>query len=256
MKFYTSDWRNDPALKMCSMAARGLWIEMICLMHQATPYGHLLVNGQCPTDAQLAVLVGAPSDQIAALLGELEAAGIFSRTKEGTIYSRKLSRMAKKAATARNNGRKGGNPSLRKERDNQPSDKGRVKGEDKPQKPEARSQSSSVSKDTAPPGARDPSKVVFDEGVALLARSGLPEKRARPILGKWRSQYGDEAVISALGRAQREGAIDPVSFCEGVFRFEGKRQASKAPDIGEERMIRGEKHAYQGAVGGWVRVYE
>jgi len=140
LKFYTSDWRADPRLKMCSVAARGLWIEMICLMHEATPYGHLLVAGRSPTDAQLAVLVGAPPDEIAALLGELEAAGVFSCTREGVVYSRKLTRMAKKAATARNNGRKGGNPTLGKGVEKTASDNPTVKGQDKAQKPEARSQ--------------------------------------------------------------------------------------------------------------------
>lgn len=140
IKFYTGDWRSDPALRMCSMAARGLWIEMICLMHEANPYGHLLVKGHSPTEAQLAVLAGAPSDQIAALLGELEAAGIFSRTRTGVIYSRKMTRMAKKAATARNNGRKGGNPSLSKQTGNKPLVKGEDNALDKAQKPEARNQ--------------------------------------------------------------------------------------------------------------------
>lgn len=139
-KFYSTDWRADPALRMCSMAARGLWIEMICLMHEADPYGHLLVNGQTVTDAQLAVLVGAPPEQIAALLGELETAGVFSRTRAGVIYSRKLSRMMKKVATARNNGRRGGNPTLRKQTEKTALDNPPDKGGDMPQKPEARSQ--------------------------------------------------------------------------------------------------------------------
>lgn len=139
-KFYPTDWQADPALRMCSMAARGLWLEMICLMHNATPYGHLLVNGQSPTDAQLGVLAGCPPDQVAALLGELDAAGVFSRTRAGTIYSRKLTRMMKKAATARNNGRKGGNPSLCNHEGNPPPDNPSDNAEDKPQKPEARSQ--------------------------------------------------------------------------------------------------------------------
>lgn len=137
MKFYTSDWRSDPALRMCSMAARGLWIEMICLMHEANPYGHLLVKGQSLTDAQLAALVGTPPDQITALLGELGAAGVFSKTRAGVIYSRRLTRMAKKAATARNNGRKGGNPSLRNKEGNKPWDNPPDKPEDMPQKLEA-----------------------------------------------------------------------------------------------------------------------
>jgi hypothetical protein len=31
-------------------------------------------------------------------------------------------------------------------------------------------------------------------------------------LGKWRQQSGDEALIAALGRAQREGPIDAVAW--------------------------------------------
>lgn len=140
LKFYPTDWRSDPALRMCGLAARGLWMEMIALMHEAVPYGHLLVAGRSPTDTQLAVLVGASPDQIPELLGELDAAGVFSRTREGVIYSRKMTRTAKKAAIAKKNGKNGGNPLLCKKRENQPSDNQQLKGQDKPQKPEARSQ--------------------------------------------------------------------------------------------------------------------
>ncbi|MBE7186199.1 MAG: hypothetical protein INR68_17535, partial [Methylobacterium mesophilicum] len=38
------------------------------------------------------------------------------------------------------------------------------------------------------------------------------------MLGKWKRDHGAEAVIVALGKAQREGAIDPVSFIEGCLR--------------------------------------
>ena len=95
---------------MCSMAARGLWIEMICLMHEAAPYGHLLINGQSLTDSQVAALVGTSPDQITALLGELESVAVFSRTRAGVIFSRKLTRMTKKAAESRKAGQAGGNP--------------------------------------------------------------------------------------------------------------------------------------------------
>jgi hypothetical protein len=40
-QFYPGDWLRDMALRSCSMEARGLWIEMLCLMHDAVPYGHL-----------------------------------------------------------------------------------------------------------------------------------------------------------------------------------------------------------------------
>ena len=58
LKFFPSDWWADPALRMCSLAARGLWIEMLCLMHEARPHGSLLVSGRPVTAAQLANLVG------------------------------------------------------------------------------------------------------------------------------------------------------------------------------------------------------
>lgn len=97
LKWYPSDWAGDPRLRMCSLAARGLWIEMINLMHEASPYGHLLVSGCAPTDAQLAVLAGGPPDQIPDLLRELETAGVFSRTRKGVIYSRRMTRDEKRS---------------------------------------------------------------------------------------------------------------------------------------------------------------
>jgi hypothetical protein len=72
MKFYPADWRADQALRVCSLAARGLWMEMLCVMHNAEQYGHLLLNGRPVTDAQLAMLAGTTPDQIPVLLGELE----------------------------------------------------------------------------------------------------------------------------------------------------------------------------------------
>lgn len=146
LKFYTNDWVSDPKLRMCSLAARGLWIEMICVMHEAEPYGHLLVSGISPTDAQLAVLVGTPPDQIPELIGELEQVGVFSRTRKSVIYSRKMTRDHKKAVTAKKNGRNGGNPSLCKTREKIPSDNPPLNPRDKPQKPEARSQNKKETK--------------------------------------------------------------------------------------------------------------
>lgn len=149
MKFYTSDWRADPRLKMCSAAARGVWIEMICLMHEATPYGHLLIHGQSPNEAQLASLTGIPSAELPGMIAELERMGVFSRTREGVIYSRKLVRMSSASAKARKNGKLGGNPSLGKEREKQPSLNLDIKGDDNTQIPEARYQKEEVGKPTS-----------------------------------------------------------------------------------------------------------
>lgn len=112
LQLYPQDWRGDETLRICSLAARGLWMECMCLMHFATPYGHLLVNGKPVTETQLSALVGCPQDQISALLAELENAGVSSKTRDGVIYSRRMTRDARKRANAKKNGRLGGNPKL------------------------------------------------------------------------------------------------------------------------------------------------
>jgi hypothetical protein len=74
-------------------------------MHQGEPYGHLALGIQKdPGDeanddalrailpANLARMVGAREKEVSTLLRELEEAGVFSRTAEGIIYSRRMVR--------------------------------------------------------------------------------------------------------------------------------------------------------------------
>jgi hypothetical protein len=129
MKFYPSDWRADPALRSCTIAARGLWVEMLCIMHEATPYGSLLINGARIDKKRLAALAGILEKECTLLLLELEGFGVFSRDDDGTIYSRRMRRDYEKALEDKRNGGKGGNPKLKggvNPQDN---------GEDKAQKP-------------------------------------------------------------------------------------------------------------------------
>jgi len=97
LKFYPQDWRGDPKLRMCSIGARGLWVEMICLMHEAEPYGHLLINKVPVTNRQLASLAGIPQADCMKYLLELESSGVYSRTPEKTIFSRRMVRDEEKS---------------------------------------------------------------------------------------------------------------------------------------------------------------
>ena len=66
----------------------------------------------------------------------------------------------------------------------------------------------------------DLATIVFAEGLNWLrSRTGKPEGTCRKLLGKWRKDLGnDEALIAALGAAQREGVIDPVAWMEGAIK--------------------------------------
>lgn len=68
----------------------------------------------------------------------------------------------------------------------------------------------------------DPEKAMFDSGVALLQAGGKSAANARSLLAKWRKDHGTANVITALGKAQREGAIDPASFIEGIWRHRAR----------------------------------
>jgi hypothetical protein len=81
-KFSWDQYKADTSLRLCSFAAQGLWMRMLCEMHEATPYGHLVINGKPMTVDDLAVLTGRPAAEIAPLLEELESRGVFSRRCE------------------------------------------------------------------------------------------------------------------------------------------------------------------------------
>ena len=122
MKFHPADRRSDPALRPCSPAARGSWIECVAIMHRAQPCGHLLIDGRPVTDTPLAVSVGAPPERIPALVRDPSPAGAFSRTRKGAIYSRRMTRDEKKARISRKNGQKGFDASFCKQKRNPPWD--------------------------------------------------------------------------------------------------------------------------------------
>lgn len=111
-QFYPADWRKDAALQSCSLAARGLWHEMMCLMHECEPYGHMSINGKPMKAEQVARLVGISDKDYAKLLAELQEAGVPSVSDDGCIYSRRMVKDERLRNVRAEAGKKGGNPSL------------------------------------------------------------------------------------------------------------------------------------------------
>lgn len=111
LNFYTSDWRAEITLKQVSREARSLWIDILCLIHDAGD-GRLHFEGKNPTEKELAAALGDNPRTIRKLLRELENANVFSRDQEQFIVSRRIIRDLTKAERDTKNGRTGGNPSL------------------------------------------------------------------------------------------------------------------------------------------------
>ncbi len=109
LKFFHTDWQADEALQECSLAARGLWLEMILYMHKAEPYGHLLINGRVPTNDDLMRRVRPRSKkEFTTALAELRENRVYSVTDNGVIFCRRMVRAADRVRTSRENGQLGG----------------------------------------------------------------------------------------------------------------------------------------------------
>lgn len=101
------------SLKFCSLAAKGLWIEMLSVMGISEKVGYLQLGGKPITIEQLAIMVGTSIEEVKSCLKELEDNGVFSRDNNGIPYSRRMAREADEFNKAREYGLKGGNPVLK-----------------------------------------------------------------------------------------------------------------------------------------------
>lgn len=111
-QFYPGDWLNDAALRMCSIGARGLWMDMICLMHQGSEYGYLKVNGKVILPDNLARMVGATLQEVEGWMIELSEVGVYSEDESGCIFSRRMIRDEEIRQARAAGGKMGGNPVL------------------------------------------------------------------------------------------------------------------------------------------------
>jgi len=108
-KFWWKDWLTDPALSVCSLAAQGLWIRMLCIMSLSDPPGRLKLppTRRAETEAkQVAGMCHADARQVRPLLDELETRGVFSR-ESGNIVSRRMIRDAELSDQGRSAAAKG-----------------------------------------------------------------------------------------------------------------------------------------------------
>lgn len=115
--FFWADYADDQELKVCSLAAQGLWMRMLCIAARATPKGYVVINGKTPTPDILARAVGATDvAEVGRLVDELTASGVCSKDGEQRLYNRRMVREATHRARAAKNGAIGGRSSHDKQR--------------------------------------------------------------------------------------------------------------------------------------------
>ena len=111
-KFYPQDWLGNLKLKQCSLAARGLWMDLICIMIRSEKRGFLLINNHIPSIKTLSILLGIDTKAIRKNLQELTEKGVIKKTNDGIYYSSRIIRDVEAQRVSREYGKKGGNPTL------------------------------------------------------------------------------------------------------------------------------------------------
>lgn len=119
-QWYWADWLRDPALRSVTSGARGLWMDILCLMWECVPKGHLQTRTGQPFSVEMICRMtgNISEEEVNRWLLELDNSGVSSRTATGILISRRMVRDEHKRALCREAGKRGGNPTL----------KGRVKG--------------------------------------------------------------------------------------------------------------------------------
>ena len=105
--FYPCDWLKDPDLRRCSVAARGVWIDLLCLMFECESPGVLASEGKPWPREDLIQAIGADAEVVGPCIDELEAKGLLHRDAAGAfcclrmVHEEKVRAVRRQAAQKR-----------------------------------------------------------------------------------------------------------------------------------------------------------
>lgn len=114
-KFVPADWRKDPDLSRCSLAAKGFWIDAICILQEAEEPGVFRSNGIPWQDQEIVAAVGVERELGLSCLSELLTKGVCSRSKDGAVFARRVVRDHQLKKVRSEAGKLGGNPNFKRE---------------------------------------------------------------------------------------------------------------------------------------------
>ena len=89
-QFYPHDWMSDIKLRSVSVQARGLLIDLMCIMHQAEPYGTLCLSKKPIKTQAICSSICLDFASYEVLLNELLEEKVLHRDENGIIYSKRM----------------------------------------------------------------------------------------------------------------------------------------------------------------------
>lgn len=199
-QFYPADWRKDPGVQALSYHDRGVWFEILCLMHESEQRGRLLLNGKPMPDEGLARLLGLDKQILTKTLSTLLQYGVASRDASSALVCRRMIRDEELRKTRAEAGKMGGNPILLKQKSSktQPKTVFEVNQNSTP------SSSSAFKKENTPDGvskkagSRIPDPFMLTAEMRAYAADRRPdvdvELETEKFVNFWRAKTGRDAT--------------------------------------------------------------
>jgi hypothetical protein len=216
-QFYPADWRKDLGVQSLNFHDRGVWFEMLCLMHESERRGVLVLNGAAMDEETLARMLSLDKQILTTTLTTLLARGVASRDPEtGALMCRRMVKDENIRKVRTEAGKKGGNPVLLNQITNllKPVLDGRLEQAGK-QKPTPSSSSSITT-----------SVEVSDANASSPRRDAGGEQKPDPeehIYSQYPRKEGHRAAIKAIGLA-----VERIRKGEGVLAaIADKHEAQK-----------------------------
>lgn len=183
-QFYPADWLNDIKLQSCSLSAQGLLVNLMCLMHQANPYGYLTINNLVPDDKTVAKLLRLHHKTYHSSLIELLLYGVLKRSETGVIYCARMVEDEQLRDVRRKAGKLGGSPLLKQT----------VKQEVKQKSTPSSSSSSSIIKNTHKKRMSNDFELT-EKLKAYALGKGIFENEIKEIFEHFKNNHGAKGTV-------------------------------------------------------------
>lgn len=239
-QFYPGDWQANSRLRRCTHEEKGIWIDVMCLLHDQDEYGIARW-----TLKEIAQAVGASVAKLKSLVakGVLKGADVgqqceaFIFTPTGAGRKKKdpvtlieaqdgplwfSSRMVEDDYKRVIRGEYGEAP--KPAHDDAPKTtigaEPKTPPDDAPSRVRASSSSSSPPSGNSeanasggePPNPLTPDEIIFGYGLPLLTNAGTADKQARSFLGGLRKSHGDQALIDKLRECLQAKPLQPLEW--------------------------------------------
>ena len=88
-KFWWADWKGDARLGLCSLAAQGVLMQLLCIAMECEPFGYVKFGSRIPSTKELCRLINPhprPAD-LDRWIAELVRHEVLSRDRDGSMSS-------------------------------------------------------------------------------------------------------------------------------------------------------------------------